>query len=162
MRAELFLLCVSAPFGLHASEEFRVEVPGFSCTAGPNSVVLPKRYPQLRKLARLQSQKLGETKNWENYRATEVSLHFTGLTVGAITFLNNPERYNLSAVYITGAKWSISPFRIGQKAAPHFQRLGIASPTSTGTWRFSGESDSFVLKVQSGKIAEVLYDCYTG
>jgi hypothetical protein len=162
MRYFLFTLYWLAFPIAYGAEPVQVQLPSFYCTGMPLSITLPEHLTQLRKLARLQKYEVVRTEEWGDYKAIEIALHFEGLSVGVVTFTNDTERYTLSAARITAPKWSLSPFLVGQPAQPHLRHLGVTGQVSSGSWRFAGESDSLILKVKGGQIAEVIYECYTG
>jgi hypothetical protein len=126
------------------------------------SVRLPTKLSQLRALGRITDEQTIHVQEWDGYRTVEKTLRFEGLYVQVITFSNDPERYSLAAVYIESPSWRLSPFRVGQPASEALARLGARGSSSSGTWRFSGESEALHLESRSGRVHRVVYECYTG
>lgn len=162
MRRHLFLSLALMANLAQGSEPVRVELHGFHCTGSEHSIQLPKQLPQLRKLAKLQKEEVVAVDVWDSHKAIELALHFEGLSVGAITLTNDPDRYILSVARVHGNQWALTPYRVGQAARLPLNKLGVKGSTSNGVWRFEGESDAMILKVKNGRIQEVIYDCYTG
>jgi hypothetical protein len=162
MRHHLLLSLALMTSLVQGAEPMRVELQGFHCTGTEHSIQLPNQLPELRKLAKLQKEEVVEIEVWDGYKAIELALQFPGLSVGAITFTNDPARYTLSAARVHGNRWALTPYRVGQAARLPLKKLGVKGPTSNGAWRFEGESDAMILKVKKGRIQEVIYDCYTG
>jgi hypothetical protein len=125
------------------------------------SVRLPLKLSQLRKLGKISDEQTVRVEEWDGYKAIEKLLRFNGMHVQVITFTNDPERYNLAAVFIEAADWTVSPIRVGSPVAV-LARLGAAKPSANGTWRFAGESDSLYVEARAGKVIRVVYECYTG
>jgi hypothetical protein len=162
MRYWIVSFCLLGQFSTQAAESTSVQLPGFSCVGGAESIKLPSRLSQVRAMAHLQKQEVVHTEQWDGYKAIEIAHYFPGLVVVAVTFTNEPERYNLSAARIFDAEWSLSPFQIGQRVEPHLRRLGVTGKVKDGTWRIDGETDGLVLEVKGGRIVDITYDCYTG
>lgn len=126
------------------------------------SVRLPPKLSQLRKLGTLREEQVVRTEEWEGYKAIEKLLRFDGLYIQVITFTNDPERFNLAAVYIESSKWSISPFRVGESISTALSRMGTKATDPNGAWRFSGESDTMYIESRGSKVYRLVYECYTG
>jgi len=148
--------------GTTAADPISVNLPGFHCTGMKESVRLPGKLSQLRKLGKLNEEQTIRVEEWDGYTAIEKLLRFNGLYVQVITFTNDPERYNLAAVYVETPGWSVSPVRVGVAADEPLSRLGAIRPGPSGTWRFAGESDSLYVEARNGKVFRVVYECYTG
>ncbi len=162
----LHRLCVAVGVAaltvIAAAEPVSVNLPGFHCTGMKESVRLPGKLSQLRKLGKLNDEQTIHVEEWDGYKAIEKLLRFDGLHVQVITFTNDSERYNLAAVYIEAPGWSVSPVRVGALASEPLSRLGAVKPEPNGTWRFAGESDSLYVEARNGRVFRVVYECYTG
>jgi len=163
MRHHLSVLMALAAIAMPAkADPVSVNLPGFQCTGLKEGVRLPRKLSQLRKLGKLNEEQTIHVEEWDGYKAIEKQLRFNGLYVQVITFTNDPERYNLSAVYIETPGWSVSPIRVGSPVQELLTRLGGVKPEPNATWRFSGESDSLYVEARDGKVFRVVYECYTG
>ena len=155
------LLAIGVPSVL-ADGPTQIDLPGFQCVGGTDSIRLPPKLSSLRSLGKLISEETIRVEEWEGYKAIEKLLRFNGLSIQVVTFTNAPERYSLAAVYLESSVWSLGPYRVGQPAAPLAKQLGAKNFSSNANWRFNGESESLQIEVQSGKVRRIVYECYTG
>jgi hypothetical protein len=156
-------LLALALFGLVAhANTVEMPLPGFQCQGMSHSVRLPGKLSQLRALGRVTEEQTVHVQEWDGYKTVEKMLRFEGLYVQVITFSNDPERYSLAALHLESPKWQVSPFRIGQPTSEALARLGAKGSSPTGTWRFSGESETLHIESSSGRLFRVVYECYTG
>ena len=145
-----------------ADEPTQIDLPGFQCVGGTDSIRLPAKVSSLRSLGKLISEETVRIEEWQGYKAIEKLLRFNGLSVQVVIFTNAPERYSLGAVYLESPVWSLGPYRVGQPAAPLVKQLGAKNFSSNATWRFNGESDSLQIEARSGRVRRIIYECYTG
>ena len=156
------LLALSACVNAASANPVSVTLPNFQCAGMKESVRLPGKLSQLRKLGKLNDEQTVHVQEWNGYKAIEKLLRFNGLYVQVITFTNDPERYNLASVHIEAQGWSVSPIRVGSPATEVLTRLGAIKPGPNATWQFVGESDSLYVEARDGKVFRVVYECYTG
>ena len=154
-------LLLLACHGLAYADPVQVDLPGFHCSGMKESVRLPHKLSQLRKLGTLREEQTVRVEEWDGYKANEKLFRFTGLHVQVVTYTNDPERYNLAGVFIESEAWTLSPLRVGSPVS-ELTRLGAIKPGANSTWRFSGESDSLYVEARAGRISRVVYECYTG
>ncbi len=126
------------------------------------SVRLPAKLSELRLIGKLIEERTVHVEAWEGYKAIEKLLRFNGLSLQVITFTNDAERYNLSAVTIESPRWSVSPIPVGSPVSDLQARVAGFVPKSTGAWHLAGESDSLHIEARNGKVTRVAYECYTG
>ena len=162
MRVLLSVLLACLAPAAWAGEPINVSRPGFQCVGSPDGVQLPETLSALRRLGVLLSEEVVRTEEWEGYKAVEKRLRFKGLSLHVITFTNQPERYSLGSLELSSPAWSVAPIAVGQPSEPLLRRLGARRTTSSGVWRFNGESESLIIEAHRGNVRRVLYECYTG
>ena len=137
---------------------------GMRCVGGSYGLRLPATLPALNTMAPLVSTLILEVEKHEGYTATRKVLRFKGLTLGVVTFSNDPTRYALDSAEISSSAWrNIAPFRVGQRIEAAHKLLGvIADPDLYLRSTYTGEAESVRFESRSGRITSVIYECYTG
>lgn len=134
------------------------------CVGGPFGLKLPGTLPALLALSKVQREEVNEVERWEGYSATRKYLYLDGLTLGVITFSNDPNRYILTFAEISNPAWNrLLPFKIGRTSVESQSKLGTAAandPLLRSS--YGGDGDSVRFQVSGGKIRRVSYACYSG
>lgn len=154
--------CVAGHAGKAGEPEYFLE--GMRCLEGPFAVRLPATLPELLAMAPVLSQQVLQVEQWEGYKATRKKVRFAGLTLGLVTFSNDPGRYSLASAEIRSEAWlRISPFGVGQDIDVIRRRLGrVAEDDLDLRSVYSGENESVHFQTRSGRVTAVIYECYTG
>ena len=115
-------------------------------------------------MAPVLSQQVLQVEQWEGYKSTRKKVRFAGLTLGLVTFSNDPGRYSLASAEIRSEAWlRISPFGVGQDTDVIRRRLGrVAEDDDELRSVYSGENESVHFETRSGRVTAVIYECYTG
>lgn len=168
MRYAIFSLVLFAaalvPVAASPAESSSIYIEHISCDKGPFSLRLPKTFTELMKLGVVKKEKIDQVEIWDGYATTRKTLYFAGLSMGLITFSNDPDRYMVSFAKITGAQWSdLTPFPIGESVQSVVAKLG-APATADPRLKASYEGDTSAISFRHarGKITRVKYECYTG
>lgn len=162
-----FLALLSAalvPVAASQTEPPSIYIEHISCDRGPFSMRLPKTLSELMKAGIVKREKIDQIEMWDGYATTRKTLYFSGLSLGIITFSNDPDRYLVSFVKVTGTQWStITPFFIGETVQSVLAKLGapaIADPRLKAN--YGGDTSTISFRHARGKITQVKYTCYTG
>lgn len=139
-------------------------VENFSCNHGPFSLRLPSDVRSLPRLGKVLKRTSGEVTNWDSDYTTWNYLHYSGLYLAYITFSNDPARYMINLVEVTGADWSITgPFKVGSSVKSVQNMLGsVAEDDGELKREYGSESDRVIFEQVKGKITKISYECYTG
>jgi hypothetical protein len=145
------------------SEAKETYVGELSCTEGPYRVALPKSYTEVRKLARIQGEKILKTDDWGDYKTHLRVLTFEGLELAVITFSNDPHMYVLATATITSPAWLLAGrLRVGSNADSALRGLPVDEIPSDGVVTFNGDGDSIQISISGNRVKSVIYRCYTG
>ena len=136
----------------------------FSCIGGPLGLRLPDQLPAVMKLGPVTRVEVLDVEKWEGYTTTRKYIYFSGLTLGVITFSNNPKKYMVSFAEITSAQWShIAPFQVGELVTTANRKIG---PSANGDLHlkasYGSEAGDLSIDSSGGRIGKVTYACYTG
>jgi len=139
-------------------------LPEFGCQAPPFGLRLPTHLPGVMKLAPVRHVEILETEKGDGYTTTRKYVHFPGLTLGLITFSNDPKRYMVSRAEITDARWAeISPFKVGETISSARQRIGSPAADDPDLKSdYGSEGGDLRFESIDGTITKVIYGCYTG
>jgi len=137
---------------------------GMRCLGGPFGLRLPSTLPELLAMAPVLSEQVLQVEQWEGYKAIRKTVRFAGLTLGLVTFSNDPKRYALASAEIRSQDWlRIAPFGVGQGTGVVRKRLGrVAEDDLDLRSIYSGENESVRFQSRSGRVTAVIYECYIG
>jgi hypothetical protein len=137
---------------------------GMHCLGEPFGLLLPSTLPELLAMGPILSEQVLQVEQWEGYKATRKIVRFTGLTLGLVTFSNDPKRYSLASAEIRSRDWlRLAPFSVGQSTEAVRQRLGgVGEDDLTLRSIYSGENESVRFETRTGRITAIIYECYTG
>lgn len=145
-----------------AQEEDAGYVKALSCRSGPFAVRLPKSYTALRRLSRLQREKVLQTTDHGDYRTYERQLRFAGLEIVVLTSSRRPNEYVLSRATIMDRRWRISgPLRVGVAAKTALRGLPLKQIPGEAELEFSGDSDKLRVSISAGRVQDFEYECHT-
>ena len=109
-------------------------------------------------MAPVLSEEVQEVEPWQGYVAVRKTVRFHGLTLGLVTFSDDPYRYLVDFAQIRTSTWSrIAPFKIDQPIAAVRRKLG-----STGNHdplllaEYSGETDSIGFETRAGRVVAIV------
>ena len=136
----------------------------FRCVGSPLGLHLPSKLPAVMRLGPVVHEEVLEVEKWEEYTATRKYVYFSSLTLGIITFSNDPNRYMVSFAEISSRKWShIAPFHIGELISSVRQKIGsFADRDPFLKASYGGEDGDLTFESSDGKITKIKYACYTG
>jgi len=161
------VIALLLPFALasscvHAQESVYLE--SIRCLGGPYGLQLPRDLRQLRVMAPLLHEKVGEVEHWDGYTVTRRTFYFEGLELGIADFSNDPSKWTLTHAELSGAKWNHrSPFKLGQPVSRAHSLLGAAAKGDGELKRsYGGDGDSLQIRSSAGHVTGVSYRCYSG
>ena len=137
----------------------------FGCNDGKYGLRLPKKLPDVLKLAKGKKLEAGDVEVWSNgYTTRRNYLRFRGFTLTYISYSNDRNRYMVVAAEITDSAWQrLSPFRIGASIEATRQQLKPFSENDELLkYGFGSEAGEVKFETRGGVISKVIYSCYTG
>ena len=139
-------------------------VENMRCLGEPFGLSLPPSLPELMAMAPVLSEQVQQVEQWEGYTSTAKTVRFKGLTLGLITFSNDPKRYSLSSAQVLSPAWArLSHFKVGQIAAAVHAVFGSVGEDDTDLRsKYSGENEGVRFETREGHVTRVIYECYTG
>lgn len=134
-----------------------------TCTSGPYSLRLPKTYDEVRKIGNLQSERLGKTQDFREYKTQDRQLIFNGLRLGIVTYSDDPDKYDVTSAEIRSSGWRIAgPFRVGGVLPAKVGDLSTKELSGTATIEFSGDTDTIRMRLIGRRISSLIYLCSSG
>lgn len=89
-------------------------------------------------------EEIEEVEEWDGYTTTRKTLHFTGKSLGIISFSNDASAFMLTFAEFTPGQWNgITPFKVGQPLATARKLLGKAASVGLKFERtYAGDVDA--------------------
>jgi hypothetical protein len=140
-------------------------VEGLACQGGKFSLRLPATLPALLALGPKVGEESLETQRWEGYTTTRKRVRFDGLSIDVVTYSNDAKKYSLAAVTIRSAAWAkLAPFTVGETTEAARAKLGsVANDDVQLRSIYAGENESVRFETtRAGRVAAIIYECYTG
>ncbi|MBV8633671.1 MAG: hypothetical protein JO002_04215 [Burkholderiaceae bacterium] len=138
-------------------------IEDFSCEGGRLGLRLPATLPGLMRIGKLNKTEILEVEHWDGYVTERKDLYFEGLTLGIISFSNEPDRYMIRFSEIRNKKWlELSPFKVGQKPKEVIDVLGINNERIQLEKAYGSESGEVSFSFRDGRLSRINYSCYTG
>ncbi|HUL94947.1 MAG TPA: hypothetical protein VLT89_02990 [Usitatibacter sp.] len=139
-------------------------VEGLRCLGGKYSLTLPATLPRLMAVgpgARVEVLRREES---DGDLLVHERVRFDGLILTLIAYGRDPDRYSLEKVEIRSATWGgLSPFTVGQDVDEARDVLGAVAHDDVQLRSvYSGENESLRFETKAGRVAAVVYECYTG
>jgi hypothetical protein len=139
-------------------------IKDFSCDHGPFGLRLPSDARAFSQLGPVLQRRSGEVDQEGSYQTTRTYVRYSGLDLGYIAFSDDPARYLISYIEVTGPDWQITgPFQVGSTVSTVQRILGPAAQDDSGLQRsYGSEGASVTFEQVKGKITKIRYECYTG
>lgn len=139
-------------------------LPEFACLMPPFGLRLPPHLPDLMQIAPVRDVEILEVEKWDTYTTTRKYVHFPGLTLGLVTFSNDPTRYMVSLAEISDARWAeISHFKVGDSTASARRKIGSSAAGDPDLKSdYGSEGGDVRFESLNGKITKIIFRCYTG
>lgn len=86
------------------------------------------------------------------------------MDLGYIAFSNEPQRYLLISLEVTGSDWNLTgPFKVGDSVSIVRGILGVvAKDDSELSQPYGSEGGTVTFDQANGLISRISYECYTG